>query len=937
VAPGSATPGGRYLADTQQTSSEMLGGRRLLWWLLALYVLVYILPLGQRPLWTPDETRYAEIAREMRQSGDWVSPRLNGKRYFEKPVMGYWLVALSQEALGETGFAARVPSALTALLGLLATYWLVRRSGGAPLAAALAAGVLLTCGLYYGVGTYLVLDMMLTTAVTAGLAWFFAAYRETRALPRNVYLVLFGLACGAAFLIKGFVGLTIPCVAIAPFVFWQQFPEGLWPVVRARRLGALLRAALASAGQLARLIPVPLAAAAAVALPWSVMIHQREPDFWRYFFWIEHVERFLGGKAQHAQPFWKFYFVYVLILGALPWSAFLPAAAASTRGPELRSPFTRFLICWTVFPFLLFSASSGKLGTYVLPCLPPLAILIAGGVCRYLETGARRAFNLAALVPAGVLLLGGAGVVVWQAGGWRPVLFAPGETWKLLAGCAGLLAWAGCAWLAVRARNAPGKLVLVMAAPLASCFLMNFVVPARIVEGHSAAALLERNRERIPPESRVYSRDCLVHACAWHLRRTDIVLFDNVGEFRYGILRSPDPGPGRIKPTDFGAAVAQAPRESLFTLAIEADRYEEIRAEIPEPFFKDGEGKFLLLQFRGGGLDPAVQSAGLRDARRPTPAPQEFTFFAYGDTRSSPDGNAAVAGAILAEAERLKQFAFVLHSGDFADSGADSTAFKRQFLKPAAAMMARLPFLAVRGNHDRNSTAILKKYLWMTGISWGPAGAWDYCFDYGSVRLVVLDQYDNIESGDPRAEWIEQKLAEAPDRWRLVAFHEPIYSTGPHEANLDFRRLVEPILVRGRVHAVFSGHGHAYERFRPINGVTHIVSGGDGAQLDATPGAHPAPSVKYEPASNFLEVAVSPDKLEVRALKPSATGGTFEEFDRVEIKRDCGWPASIPAPHVEYGERYEVGEHCLWIAGAAAVLLLIVPLVRRLARRKQLG
>ena len=281
--------------------------------LLTVYVAIYILPLGVRPLYTPDESRYAEVAREMRESGDWTVPRLNGRRYFEKPAMGYWLTALSQSILGENAFASRLPGALAAGLMLLAVWWLVRLTGGTPLQAALAAGVLLSCAEMYGVGTYLVLDMLLAAAVTAGLACFYAACRETRTVQRNAFLALFGLACGAAFLIKGFVGLAVPCVVIAPFVFWQQFPEGLWPVVRARSVGTLARAALSAAGQLARFTPIPLAAAAAVALPWSIMIHQREPDFWRYFFWVQHVQRAAGDDAQHAAPFW--YYLPVLIGG----------------------------------------------------------------------------------------------------------------------------------------------------------------------------------------------------------------------------------------------------------------------------------------------------------------------------------------------------------------------------------------------------------------------------------------------------------------------------------------------------------------------------------------------------------------------------------------------------------------------------------------------
>ena len=126
-----------------------------------------------------------------------------------------------------------------------------------------------------------------------------------------------------------------------------------------------------------RMLFLPITGAVLVSLPWAILIHQREPDFWNYFFWYEHVHRFLSDTAQHKKPFW--FFMAALPALFTPWILFLPAAIIGlwnkqwSVNPEKR--LFLFCLCWFSFPFLFFSASSGKLITYLLPCIPPLTIL----------------------------------------------------------------------------------------------------------------------------------------------------------------------------------------------------------------------------------------------------------------------------------------------------------------------------------------------------------------------------------------------------------------------------------------------------------------------------------------------------------------------------------------------------------------------------------
>lgn len=166
--------------------------------IFASFIAVYILPLGVLPMVIPDETRYAEISREMLDSGDWIVPRLDGLRYFEKPVLGYWVNALSIKLFGENAFAIRLPSALTTGLSALLIFSLVRKFGGGRLIGLLASAVFLTCVEVFVVGVFCVLDGLFSLFVTAAIISFYFAYVTENAKEKKIYLALFGIGCGLA-------------------------------------------------------------------------------------------------------------------------------------------------------------------------------------------------------------------------------------------------------------------------------------------------------------------------------------------------------------------------------------------------------------------------------------------------------------------------------------------------------------------------------------------------------------------------------------------------------------------------------------------------------------------------------------------------------------------------------------------------------------------
>jgi hypothetical protein len=274
----------------------------------------------------PDETRYGEIPREMLASGDWIVPHLNGLRYFEKPPLGYWLNAVAISLFGENAFAVRLPSALAAGLTALLLFLWVRRFPGDAAVPWLAAVVFLLSFEVLAIGVFSTLDSLLSLFVTGAIVSLYFAYEQQQRRPKAILLILAGVACGLAFLAKGFLALAVPVVVIVPFALWQG------------RLRVCLRTAWA-----------PLAVACLVALPWALAIHRREPDFWRYFFWVEHVERFTSpAGGQHPAPFW--FYIPILLGGAMPWTVLMGPIIQGVRHADRRQPMMRLALCWFALP-----------------------------------------------------------------------------------------------------------------------------------------------------------------------------------------------------------------------------------------------------------------------------------------------------------------------------------------------------------------------------------------------------------------------------------------------------------------------------------------------------------------------------------------------------------------------------------------------------------
>jgi 4-amino-4-deoxy-L-arabinose transferase len=542
--------------------------------LISLYVLLYIIPLGFRPLFLPDETRYFEIPREMIETGDWVVPRLNGLRYFEKPVMGYWVNAVSMLTFGENAFAARLPSALSVGLSALAIFLLARRFAGGGTPAMLAATVFLTSIEVLALGTFCVLDNLLSMLITASMVSFFFAADEQRPSRQTGLLVLAGMLCGGAFLTKGFIAVALPALTLATFVIWDG------------RLRWLLKKAW-----------IPAGAAILVALPWSLMIHFREGDFWHYFFWVEHVQRFLSpGDGQHPEAFW--FFIPVMAAGTLPWSALLPAVIRGFIKTDIPRSLFRFLVCWLAIPFLFFSASSGKLVTYILPCFPPATILMALGLWHYFQRKRQRAFRRGAVFWAVLTLSAAAMVAVNQSTGIlgsRP--YSTGETWKWVLACIGLTVWGGVAlWSAMETRPIR-KLQWFGLAGVFFFAASTFIFPDFIPQKKAPGPLLERNRHLVSPASVVVADGYLIRAACAYLKRDDIRLFLTKDELTYGLNGESEKNRMLGRRGLYRLIENRRQTRAPIILVVRKDQMKKFMADLPAPETIHLYGNFAFMVF----------------------------------------------------------------------------------------------------------------------------------------------------------------------------------------------------------------------------------------------------------------------------------------------------------------------------------------------------
>jgi 4-amino-4-deoxy-L-arabinose transferase-like glycosyltransferase len=343
----------------------------------------------------PDEPRYAWIARAMAETGDWVTPRLYGQPWFEKPILYYWAAAIGFRFNLPAEWAARLPSAFAALAAAVAIGWLGWKHYGSEgklleRPALLAPLIFSTSVAAIGFSRAATPDMLFSAFITLAMVCAARVLTNHRALRdaantnsitparETVTLALFGAFLGLAVLAKGPAAVLLAGGAMA-----------LWALATSQWRAAF------------RLMhPVAIGAFCVVALPWYVLCASRNPDFIRIFIFQHNFQRYLTPVFQHKQPFW--FFGWITLLAMLPWTVLLiPAAQEGLRlwREKMWKDSPSFVFaCWAIFPILFFSASQSKLPGYILPAIPALALLCSVGAMRAFQ----RSRAASALIAAGL-------------------------------------------------------------------------------------------------------------------------------------------------------------------------------------------------------------------------------------------------------------------------------------------------------------------------------------------------------------------------------------------------------------------------------------------------------------------------------------------------------------------------------------------------------
>ena len=514
-------------------------------WILAAVALAVGIDNLDRPLANPDEGRYSEISREMVATGDWVTPRLNGIKYFEKPPLQYWGSAAALSLFGDEEWAARLYVAWCGLATLLLVVFTAMRLK--TVEAGIASAIALMSSPYFmALGGIVTLDMGLTLWTTATLCAYLLAEATPDARARRRWMMAAWASMALAVLSKGLVGIVFPAAAIF--------------------LHCLVRRDFS---------PIPrlqwgygLVVFLAIAAPWFIAVSYANPEFAQFFFVHEHFTRFLTTEHRRTEPVW--YFVPILFAGFLPWMFALPAAVVHAWRTEYRSSAQplRLAIVFAAFVVVFFSASGSKLPAYILPAFPPLALVLG----RYLlEAPTRRLATM--MLPVGFMALA-LGYAAWHMAdrthdAWTRGLYLEARPWAL--GAAALLLVLGIVgpWLLWKGRRWTALVVVAMGSMLMiDCLEDAYEL---LAPRQSGLIVAEKMRPVITPATRVYSVHMYDQTLPFYLGRT-VTLVDYADEFETGLKTQPE-----LRIPDIGAFPREWLREGEALAIMHPDIYQALR------------------------------------------------------------------------------------------------------------------------------------------------------------------------------------------------------------------------------------------------------------------------------------------------------------------------------------------------------------------------
>nr|WP_246185752.1 glycosyltransferase family 39 protein [Pandoraea iniqua] len=487
------------------------------WTLLIGFALVWFGMLDYRHLIASDEGRYAEMAREMWTTGDWITPRYNGYKYFEKPPLQTWMNALTFAAFGLGEWQARLWTALTGFAGVLMVGYTGRRVFNARVGL-FAAAALASAPLWALLGHFNVLDMGLSFFMGLSLCALLLAQRP--GLPRpsvRGWMWLCWAAMALAVLSKGLVGIVLPGAVLVLYTLVARD----WALWKRLYLGS-------------GLIVFFL-----IAAPWFVLVQMRNPEFFDFFFINEHFRRFAEEGHNRDGALW--YFVPVFLVGFLPWLSILPGTVRATwRMPRQPNGFAPTVLMWTwsIFIFVFFSVSHSKLISYLLPIAPAMALLFGLYLAQMRRDQLRvhlagyAVFLIAALVMVAIF--------VGRSGSVRNPneLYKAFQIWLYFALGAGLVGTL-VAWRL--ARHSARRAVIMFAAAmllLTTIGGMGHEVFGRQSSGVLLVPAIKAEMKRLGPDTPFYSVNVLDHTMPFYLG-TDMIMVQHPDELEFGVKQEP--------------------------------------------------------------------------------------------------------------------------------------------------------------------------------------------------------------------------------------------------------------------------------------------------------------------------------------------------------------------------------------------------------------
>ena len=495
-------------------SSALHLGKILL--LTIIYVLLWFGTLNYRHLIPSDEGRYAEMAREMLVTGDWVTPRYNGYKYFEKPPLQVWATAATFQAFGIGDWQARLWTALTGFLTILAIGFTGARIYN-PRAGWIAALVLASSPMWVISGHFNSLDMGLSAFLVAALCSLLLAQTSHNKTSSRNWMWACWVFMALATLSKGLIGAAIPAMVFIAYSI-SAWDWKIW--TRLRLFSGIVIYLLITA-------------------PWFVLIAQRNPEFLEFFFIHEHLQRFTQDTHSRTGPI--YYFAPLLIIGALPWVLQIPGSIAQAW-QERRREFSSgwLLVCWFAIIFTFFSVSHSKLPGYIIPIFPALALLTGSRLDRLLGHTNSMALPWK-LQTLGFALLGCVGFFFLSEIGKqaRPdeiEAYAQYVNWVIAA----LIALVGFNLYAAFQSKRNG---LQSIASFASGFFLCAIIAGT---GHetlgravSGIDLAHRVKTNIPTNVNFYSVRLLDHTMPFYLGRT-MIMVEDPDELQFGVNQQPD-------------------------------------------------------------------------------------------------------------------------------------------------------------------------------------------------------------------------------------------------------------------------------------------------------------------------------------------------------------------------------------------------------------